>query len=86
MDIEGFKKELNVRMNSFIEGEHLKSPEGDVTARAATLGKFRMELKSVVNRLVDEHKLIFTNDAELHNFMNHLNEPIQSLMGKYISG
>jgi hypothetical protein len=85
MDIEGFKKELTARMNNFIDGEHSSLP-GDVTMRAATLGKFRIELKSTISKLVDERKLIFMHDVELHNFMIELNEPIENLMNRYITG
>jgi len=85
MDIEGFKNELYSRMSNFIEWEHSNSPE-DVGLRAATLSKFRSELKSTINSLVDERHIIFSHDVELGNFMSHLNPPIEDLMNKYISG
>ncbi len=85
MDIEGFKKELTSRMTNFIEWEHSKSPD-DVGIRAATLGKFRSELKATINSLMDERKVMFNHDVELGNFMNELNPPITDLMNKYISG
>jgi hypothetical protein len=85
IDIEGFKKELNARMTSFIDGEHSRAPS-DIGQRAATLGKFRTQLKSTISRLVDERKLIFMHDVELNNFMSQLNEPIEELMDKYITG
>ncbi len=85
MDIEGFKRDLTSRMNSFIEWEHTKAPN-DASLRAATLGKFRTELKTTINKLMDERRIMFNHDVELGNFMNELNEPIENLMNKYISG
>jgi hypothetical protein len=85
MDIEGFKRDLNSRMTSFIEWEHTKAPN-DASIRASTLGKFRTELKQTINNLMDERRIMFNHDVELGNFMNELNEPIENLMNKYISG
>ena len=85
MDIEGFKRDLTNRMSSFIEWEHTKAPI-DASLRAATLSKFRSELKTTINSLMDEKRIMFNHDVELGNFMNELNEPIENLMNKYISG
>jgi hypothetical protein len=85
MDIESFKRELTNRMTNFIEWEHSKSPN-DVGLRAASLGKFRTELKTTINNLMEERRLMFNHDVELGNFMNELNPPIEDLMNKYISG
>jgi hypothetical protein len=85
MDIEGFKKELTNRMISFIEWEHTKVPN-DAALRAASLGKFRSELKNTITSLLDERRVTFNHDVELGNFMNELNPPIEDLMNRYISG
>lgn len=85
MDIEGFVRELNNRMNSFIEWEHTKAPN-DAAIRASTLGRFRQELKTTINKLMDERRITFNHDVEVGNFMTQLNTPIENLMNKYING
>lgn len=88
MDIEVIKTELFSKMNLTIERLH-KLNQNQGGAKAAVTGEhyieFKKELKSVINYLIDKHKIEFQNSEDSNSFLHKLLPTIEDLLNKYFN-